>query len=264
MNRFQKLSLLMILLAAGVFSLYSFAQTQTQPQTQAEEKKDMKFVKAPNSSAPAGVKFAITDPTDGMVVPGPDVTVKFTIENWKLYKDEATQHGQHIHFILDNEPYIAHYSTDPFVFKNVAPGPHVIRAFPSRPWHESVKQDTAFSMVQIFVKEKTGTNLIDPAKEMLVYSRPKGEYSISKPPVGQPVEGVMIDFFAPNITLGQDGFSGRVTVDGLKRFKIESWQPYYVQGLAPGSHTFKLELLRDGTPVEGNFNTTERTITLNP
>jgi hypothetical protein len=257
MNRMVKSSVLIVLVA--IFSVYSFAQ-----QTQTQEKKDIKFVKAPNSPAPAGVKFAISEPTDGQVVPGPDVTVKFTIENWKLYKDEATQHGQHIHFILDNEPYIAHYSTDPFVFKNVAPGPHAIRAFPSRPWHESVKQETAFSMVQFYVKEKTGTYPLDPTKEMLVYSRPKGEYSLSKPPVGQPVEGIMLDFFAPNVVIGKDLFAARVTVDGIRKFRIEDWQPFYVQGLGVGSHTFKLELLQEGRPVESNFNTTERTITINP
>lgn len=263
MNRTQKWSLLVVLLTAGVFGLYSFAQ-QTQTQSTTQEKKDIKFVKAPNSPAPAGVKFAITEPTEGAVVQGPDVTVKFTIENWKLFMDETTKLGQHIHFILDNDPYTAHYSTDPFVFKNVAPGPHVIRAFPSRPWHECIKQDTAFGMVQFFVKEKTGANLIDPAKEMIVYSRPKGDYSVSKPIAGQPVPGIMIDFFGPNVTLGQDGFAARVTVDNTRKFKIESWEPYYVQGLIQGPHTFKLELLRDGRPVEGNFNTTERTINLNP
>ncbi len=45
---------------------------------------------------------------------------------------------------------------------------------------------------------------------------------------------------------------------------MESWQPFYVQGLTEGTHTFKLELLKDGKPVEGNFNTTERTITIKP
>jgi hypothetical protein len=70
MNRMVKSSVLIVLVA--VFSVYSFAQ-----QTQTQEKKDIKFVKAPNSPAPAGVKFAISEPTDGQVVPGPDVTVKF-------------------------------------------------------------------------------------------------------------------------------------------------------------------------------------------
>jgi len=261
MSRTLKLCLFIIFIITGVFALYSHAQ---QSQTQPEGKEKVKFVKAPNSPAPPGVKFAITDPTEGAVVEGPDVTVKFTVENWKLFKDEKTQTGQHIHFILDNEPYIAQYSTDPMVFKNVAPGPHVVRAFPSRPWHECVKEDTAFSMVQFYVKEKSGTLPIDPGKEMLVYSRPKGEYSIASPPPGQPVEGILIDFFAPNVKIGETGFEARATLDNSRRIKIETWQPYYIQGLEEGSHTLKLELLKDGKPVEGNFNTTERTITIKP
>ena len=261
MNRTRQLCLLIILICAGVFGLQSYAQ---QTQTQPESKEKVKFVKAPNSPAPPGVKFMITDPTEGAVVEGPDVTVKFTIENWKLFKDEKTQTGQHIHFILDNEPYIAQYSTDPFVFKNVAPGPHVVRAFPSRPWHECVKEETAFSMVQFYVKEKSGTLPIDPAKEMLVYSRPKGEYSIAAPPMGQPVPGILIDFFAPNVKIGQDGFEARVTLDNERRIKIDSWQPYYIQGLEEGPHTLKMELVKDGQVINGNFNTTERTITIKP
>jgi hypothetical protein len=190
------------------------------------------------------------------------VTVHFTIENWKLYKEG--DHGQHIHFILDNEPYQAHYSTEPFIFKNVSAGPHVIRAFPSRPWHESVKQPTAFSMVQFYVKEKSGTPLVDATKPMLVYSRPKGEYSLSKPPFGQPEKGILIDWFLKNVVLGKaTGYTIRATIDGESHI-FHEWRPHYVQGLNEGEHTFKLELLKSGQPVEGNFNTTQRTITLKP
>src|SRR5262245_6226296 len=96
----------------------------------------LNIIHARNSEAPAGVKLIIQEPTEGQVIPGPDVTVKFTIENWRLYKEG--EQGQHIHFILDNEPYQAHFSNEPFVFKDVKPGPHAIRSFPSRPWHESV------------------------------------------------------------------------------------------------------------------------------
>jgi hypothetical protein len=223
---------------------------------------DHKIIHARNSEAPPNVKLAIQEPADGQVVPGPDVTVKFTIESWKLYKEG--DHGQHIHFILDNEPYEAHYSTEPFVFKNVKPGPHVIRAFPSRPWHESVKQDSAFAMVQFFVKEKTGNPLIDPKAPMLVYSRPKGEYSLSKPPFGQPHPGILVDWFLKNVTLGsRSGYFVRCSIDG-KSHTFKEWRPHYIQGLGEGQHVFKLELLKGEQPVEGNFNTTERTITIKP
>jgi hypothetical protein len=239
-------------------------QTMPNVRTQTNPKDgEPKIVHAKNSPAPESVSFRITEPTEGQVVPGPDVTVKFTIQNWKLYKEG--DHGQHIHFILDNEPYQAHYSsTEPFVFKNVSAGPHVIRAFPSRPWHESVKQDDAFSIVQFYVKDKSGTPLVDATKPMLVYSRPKGEYLLSKPPFGQPVQGILIDWFTKNVRLGkQTGYTVRATIDGTAHTFLE-WRPHYVQGLGEGEHTFKLELLHNGAPVEGNFNTTERKITIKP
>ena len=215
-----------------------------------------------NSDAPPNVSLTIQEPAEAQVVTGTDVTVKFKIENWRLYKEG--EHGQHIHFILDNEPYEAHYSNDPFVFKNVKPGPHVIRAFPSRPWHESVKQESAFAMVQFWVGEKTGELLIDPKAPMLVYSRPKGEYSMIKPPHGQPHPGILIDWFVKNVDLGsRTGYMVRSTIDG-ESHTFKEWRPHYVQRLGEGQHTIKLELLKDGQPVEGNFNSTQRTITINP
>jgi len=254
---------LFYLFAAAViavgFSLQA-DETQTHSQPSPGEGK-LNVIHAKNSPAPPNVRFQITEPTEDQVIQETDVTVKFKIENWKLYKEG--DHGQHLHLILDNEPYQAHYSTDPFVFKNVAPGPHVIRGFPSRPWHESVKQDPAFSMVQFYVGNK-GPDLIDPKKPMLVYSRPKGEYFLSKPPFGQPVKGIMIDWFLGNVQLGkQTGYTVRATVNGEEHI-FREWRPHYVQGLSEGEHTFKLELLHKGQPVEGNFNTTERKITIKP
>ena len=248
----RRTSVLMIVLV--LTALFAFAQGS---------RNNIQIVGAPNSPSPKGdVVFKIVEPADGQVVEGPDVTVKFTIENWKLYKEPAG-HGQHIHFILDNQPYEAHYSTEAFIFKNVAPGAHVIRAFPGRPWHESVKQDSAFSMVQFYVVEKGTESAVDATLPMLVYSRPKGEYLISKPPHGQPQDGILVDFFLQNVELGKDGYVARLVVGGATK-DIESWQPFYVKGLRPGIYTFRLELLKDGKPVEGNFNSTERTILIKP
>jgi hypothetical protein len=219
------------------------------------------MIHARNSDAPPNVRLTIEEPAEGQVVPGPDVTVKFKIESWRLYKEG--EHGQHIHFILDNEPYEAHYSNDPFVFKNVKPGPHVIRAFPSRPWHESVKQDAALAIVQFWVGEKAGDPLVDAKAPMLIYSRPKGEYSLSKPPHGQPHPGILIDWFLANVTLGsRTGYTVRCTIDGHSHI-FKEWRPHYAK-LAEGEHVIKLELLKDQKPVSGNFNSTERKITIKP
>ena len=69
------------------------------------------------------------------------------------HKDPQTGMGNHIHVILDNQPYEAYYDLDqPFELRNVAEGKHTLRVFPSRPWHESYKNEGAFQMVTFTVK----------------------------------------------------------------------------------------------------------------
>ena len=75
------------------------------------------------------------------------------LKGYKPMKDPATNMGNHIHVILDNQPYDAYYNLDqPFELRNVSEGKHTIRVFPSRPWHESYKNDGAFQMVTFTVE----------------------------------------------------------------------------------------------------------------
>jgi hypothetical protein len=68
-------------------------------------------------------------------------------------KDPQTQMGNHIHEILDNQPYEAYYDlSQPFELRNVAEGKHTLRVFASRPWHESYKNTGAFQMVTFNVR----------------------------------------------------------------------------------------------------------------
>ena len=60
--------------------------------------------------------------------------------------------GNHIHVILDNQPYEAYYNLDqPFELRNVTEGKHTLRVFASRPWHESYKNTGSFQMVTFTV-----------------------------------------------------------------------------------------------------------------
>ena len=109
--------------------------------------------------------------------------------------------------------------------RNVSDGEHTLRVFPSRPWHESYKNEGAFQMMKFTVKDggadptkpattnsgqpmsnansnantaatpegkemkESTAGAIDPAKPLLTYSRPKGEYK------GADAEAIMIDFW---------------------------------------------------------------------
>jgi hypothetical protein len=208
---------------------------------------------------PSGpVRLTFTSPSPGETVAGPDVPATFTLENYEVYYDSAAAKGQHIHFILDNQAYIPHYSTDPFVFKDVAAGTHTIRAFPSRPWHESIKDPDAFAMVTFHVQKEDGRNTVDASAPLLTYSRPKGEYA------GAAAESILVDFWLENATLGADGHRVRLTVDGRAE-ELLQWAPLRKVGLPMGEHTFKLDLIApDGSVAPGPFNSTERRIVLKP
>lgn len=101
--------------------------------------------------------LSIVSPRNGENINGTNVSVKLNLagdlKGYKPMKDPATGMGNHIHVILDNQPYEAYYDlSQPFELKNVMQGKHTLRVFASRPWHESYKNPEAFQMVSFTVK----------------------------------------------------------------------------------------------------------------
>ena len=73
--------------------------------------------------------------------------------------------GQHIHFIVNNGPYSAHYTNN--FKKKLNSDNNVILAFLSRSYHESVKNPNAFILTQI------GESKIDLDNEFLFLQQTK-------------------------------------------------------------------------------------------
>lgn len=239
----------------------------------------------------------IVAPAKDAVIKGSKVEVKLALsgdlKGYTPHKDPATGKGNHIHVILDNQPYEAYYELgQPFELRNVVAGKHTLRVFPSRPWHESYKNDGAFQMVTFTVEgggdasKPTTTNSgqtvaspsaspatregkdvaastageVDAAKPLLTYSRPKGEYKDAD------ADPIMIDFWLTGAKLRGDGGEYRIRYivdDDEPRF-IDKWEPIWLSGWLKGKHTVRLELLdKDSRPVEnGGYNTTSREITV--
>jgi hypothetical protein len=257
--------------------------------------KDMTAQRGEQDEAKPALK--IMEPKADSTVTSSTVKVKLELsgdlKGYKPMKDMATQMGNHIHVILDNQPYEAYYNLDSeFELRNVSDGEHTLRVFPSRPWHESYKNEGAFQMVKFTVKKggadaskpaTTNSNqqmsnanpqstpegkdmqdskagAVDPAKPLLTYSRPKGEYK------GADTEAIMIDFWLVNAKLKGDGGTYRVrySVDGGEVKLIDKWQPIWLKGWTDGKHKIKLELIDESGNVvdNGGYNSTEREITI--
>ena len=156
--------------------------------------------------------------------------------------------GQHIHFIVNNGPYSAHYTNN--FKKKLNNDNNVILAFLSRSYHESVKNPNAFVLTQI------GDEKVDLNNEFLFYSRPKGTYK------GKDTEKLLLDFYLINTKISPEGNKVKATINDTE-FIITEWAPYYLQGLPKGEVKIKLELLNaKGELVDSPFNPSIRTVTL--
>lgn len=246
----------------------------------------------------ASPTLKIDSPAEGSTIASSTVKVKLTLggdlKGYKPGMDEATHTGNHIHVILDNQPYEAYYNLDQeFELRNVSDGVHTLRVFPSRPWHESYKNDGAFQMVKFTVKngggdaEKPTTTAsgdtmanantakptpegkemkestageVDPKKPLLTFSRPKGEYK------GVDANDIMLDFWLLNAKLIGDGGDYRVryTIGDSDPRMAEKWEAIWLSRWPDGKHSIKMELVdKDGNVVEnGGYNSTTREITI--
>lgn len=318
MGQHRKLIPLSLALAIGAFLLVSCSaqnpdnasttatSSVTQPTKQVlaivpRPAKIADLMKARGEQDEAKPAVKIVSPARDAVINGSKVEVKLDLsgdlKGYMPHKDPATGKGNHIHVILDNQPYEAYYELgQPFELRNVAAGKHTLRVFPSRPWHESYKNDGAFQMVTFTVKgggdptKPTTTNNgqtvaspspsaspttlpregkdysastagdVDPAKPLLTYSRPKSEYK------GEDVDPIMIDFWLNGAKLQGDGGEYRVRyiVDDDEPKFIDKWEPIWLTGWTSGKHTVLLELVdKDSRPVEnGGYNSTKREITV--
>ncbi len=219
----------------------------------------------------AAPKLTIESPASGATIESSTVRVSLKIagdlKGYQPHMDPETKMGNHIHVILDNQPYEAYYNLDQqFELRNVADGEHTLRVFPSRPWHESYKNDGAFQIVKFTVKNgkaeagkpvttasgeqmssanananaNSNANAARPAatpegKDMQAstagavdHAKPLLTYSRPKGEYkGADADAIMIDFWLSNAKLKGDGGTFRV------RWSVDGGEPQYIEKWEP-------------------------------
>lgn len=163
--------------------------------------------------------------------------------------------GQHIHLIVDTEPYAAKY-TPSFEYE-IPDGEHYLLAFLSRSYHESIKTDKAHKAVKVNVAGNTIKSETPITEPMLFYSRPKGAY------VGKDqTDKVMLDFYVVNAELGEE-YKVKAEINSEHTVVLDQWKPYYIEGLPMGDNKIKLTLIdKEGNVVDTPNNPVERVFTL--
>ena len=216
-------------------------------------KSEITITKVLGSPEYPNAKISLDEPT----IVDDDYEFIFNVSDYELgiqtltdfdYNLANSGKGQHIHFIVNNGPYSAHYEN--IFSKKLKDSSNVILAFLSRSYHESVKNKNAFVLTQV------GEKNIDLNNEFLFYSRPKGTYK------GVDTEKLLLDFYLVNTEISANGNKVRATIQD-KEFIIEEWAPYYIEGLPKGEIKIKLELIdASGNLIESPFNPSDRTVIL--
>jgi len=192
-----------------------------------------------------------------------DTEIKLDLKDWDI-----PANGSHVHLILDNTPYMRiDDASAPIKLGKLAPdglaeGQHVLVAFPSRSTHESVKpigDKSPLAVVTFFVGKKKSDATWKPTDPTFIFSRPKG--ANNGPP---PKDGLLVDFYLANATLGDGKFSIDATLSGPgldtpKKVSIKDWTPWRIKDPRDGTYTIDMQLLdKDGKPVPGAWNHTHR------
>lgn len=211
-------------------------------------------------------QLQILSPRPDELINSSTVSVKLKVDDLPLFKDPDLGMGPHVHLFIDDQPYRAVYDdTQPIVFEKLTPGSHTLRAFASRPWHESFKNEGAYAETVFHVYTKTTANTPDFDQPLLTYSRPQGTYG---------AEPIMLDFYLTNAPLHfvaqesqEDGVADwriRATING-ETFILDNWQPLYLKGFKKGENWVKLEFIDEqGELVNNVYNSPVRVIDYDP
>lgn len=167
----------------------------------------------------------------------------------------SSNKGQHIHAIIDNQPYTAHYNKK--VELELEEGWHLGLFFLSKSYHESIKNGKAHVLVQFGSGKKFKKKAYDLTQPMLFYSRPKGEYE------KKDADKILLDFFILNTQLKLEGPHIKLTVNDEEEFDIYEWKPYYLTGLPQGKNKIEMKLVdAEGKLIPSPANHIIREITI--
>ena len=192
------------------------------------------------------------------------ITVNYNVQNFSLteHTEDSNAHhmansqeGQHIHFILDNKPYVALYKPEHSTTVALN-SEHYVLSFLSRSYHESIKEKGAAVLKRFKIDENANLVEMDlPTEPSLFYSRPKGEYK------GADTERLLLDFYVWNTDL-QDGNKVIATINGSE-FTLDNWGPYEILNAPSGELTVDLTLVdKDGNALQGDNVSISRTVTI--
>lgn len=251
MQNFQ-LGLLQYLIFLMLFSSCEDKKA-TVPSNISESNRKILLVPLENPSLPGLTSLRLASPKSERVLSEREVEVRltgsiFNIADTLVGKIQPRVKDYSLNLRINNIE-VGNIDT-PSINLRYTPGDYVLLAFIEDKEGISIKDKGAWVMSQFSIQEsRTQFNLRDA---ILFYNEPEGRFKNSTD------DNVILDFLLANVALSHQGFKVRVVIDGETITYLTEWRPYKIEGLLPGEHTLRLELVNaDSSIYPAPFNPSE-------
>ncbi len=247
----QALSLLLISAAFAGCTSTTEKNTTVENSTPAAAAQ-LRFAPVPASPDFPDAMLSISKSSSTVISGSDSATLKFNfkVSNYELMAQTSdaagkqcnnSNKGQHIHFILDNAPYVALYKPE-HETKIARNSEHYLLCFLSRSYHESVKAPGAHVLIHFKIDDKGAMQMLEaPKAPMLFYSRPKGDY------MGKDTANLLLDFYVANGTLSNDmkveAMVENTTTGAKGAYTFTEWKSMFVEGMGTGVAKVNLRLV---------------------
>lgn len=183
---------------------------------------------------------------------GARVEVKVAVENFEVWKDEASGRGQHVQLVFDGRPLADWYLIDkPWVFPAVPPGTHTLLAFVQRPWDESIREAGAFAAVTFHVGAKNGKPSFDLAQPAVTVGGPRGKFKKAE------AAKLFFDVYVTGCKVGPatepEACQIIYRLNQEPQKVLAAWEPAIWENVPVGKHTYVVALYRGEKRIEAPF-----------
>ncbi len=184
---------------------------------------------------------------------GARVEVKVSVENFEIFKDEATGKGQHVQLVLNGRALPAWYQIEkPWIFPALPKGTHTLLAFVQRPWQETIREAGAFAVVTFHVGEKSNKPAFDVNQPSITVTAPRGKLDPAD------ATKILFDFFVTGCTLGPatDPEACQVIyrLNQDPQVVLTEWEPVFWENVPVGKHGFVAALYKGEKRIESPFS----------
>lgn len=221
------------------------------------EKKGIKIIEANDFPLFSDTKLSLITDTNTFQF-GPN-SLELKLKNYRLgggttdqekKKVRLNETGQFLYFIKNNN--VVRKKKELLIDFDLKRGTNTFFIAPARSYEMSVKNDNSWLAFELTInntnERASYRKITEPS---VIICSPSGLYKEGNS------ERILLDFFIINSSIAKEGNKVKVIIDNKVNFVLDTWSPFYIEGLKEGRHSVKIDLIdKEGNKIEGKYTST--------